>query len=405
MTYDNNMLRWLKDSGPGAVITAAFIGPGTVTVCTLAGNQFGYSLLWVILFALLATIILQEMSARLGIITSAGLSESLRMTISRKWVFHVAALLIFLAVFVGNSAFEGGNISGTGIGIQLIWPETKQASIYLYPLIGGMAGILLFFGNYKRLQTILTWIVILMSISFLMTAILIRPDLAAIIKNTFVPNAPEGSWISILGIIGTTIVPYNLFLHASLAAKKWKSTDLKAARTDIIRAIIVGCVISACIMICGAAVQHIQIHHISELPTALEPLMGQYAGIFFGFGLTAAGLTSAVTAPMAASLAICGIFGWSTDPKTTKYRLIWLTVLCTGTAISVSGYKPIQIIKSAQFANGLLLPVIVAFLIYAVNNHRLMQGKSNSLIQNFLAVLVWLICIALGIKSMVTVIL
>jgi Mn2+/Fe2+ NRAMP family transporter len=399
------MFRWLKDSGPGAVITAAFIGPGTVTVCTLAGNQFGYSLIWVILFALLATIILQEMSARLGIITSAGLSESLRMTISRKWVFHAAALLIFLAVFVGNSAFEGGNISGAGIGIQLIWPDTKQSSIYLYPLIGGLAGILLFFGNYKRLQTILTWIVILMSISFLMTAMLIRPDLTAIVKNTFVPNAPEGSWISILGIIGTTIVPYNLFLHASLAAKKWNSTDLKAARTDVFQSIFVGCVISACIMICGAAVQHIQINHITELPTALEPLMGQYAGIFFGLGLTAAGMTSAVTAPLAASLAICGIFGWSTDPKTTKYRLIWLTVLCTGTAISVSGYKPIQIIKSAQFANGLLLPVIVAFLIYAVNNRRLMQGKSNSLIQNFLAMLVWLICISLGIKSMATVIL
>ena len=106
-----------KYFGPSTLVTAAFIGPGTLTVCTLSGASFGYTLLWVLLFATIATIILQEMTARLGLITQKGLGEAIRSQIENSLARSVAVLLIFTAIIVGNAAYEAGNISGAVLGI------------------------------------------------------------------------------------------------------------------------------------------------------------------------------------------------------------------------------------------------------------------------------------------------
>lgn len=394
------MLKWLKSTGPGTIVTAAFIGPGTVTVCTLAGNNFGTSLLWVLLFAVISTIILQEMSARLGIVTGKGLGEALSQEIQNPIFKVLFAFLIVISIFVGNAAFEAGNITGANMGLELLTRSDFTNIHWLKWILGILAGIMLFYGSYRTLELFFISIVILMSAAFIITAFLTKPNLVSLFYGLTIPSFPEKSWLTIAGLLGTTIVPYNLFLHASLVSKKWNHTeDLPKARRDLLKAIVLGGLISISIVICGATVAHGTIQKVTDLPSGLEPVFGASANYFFGIGLFAAGFTSTITAPLAAALALCGFFGWNTDRKSTGFRLSWGTVLITGIIITSLGYKPIKVIQVAQFANGILLPVIAVLLIWVVNKQTLMGKYVNTKFHNIAGVVVLGICLLLGIKS------
>ena len=223
--------------GPGTLIAAAFIGPGTVTVCTLAGVQFGFTLLWAMVLSIAATIILQEMAARLGIVSGKGLAENVREQIKQPFFRIIAILLVLSAILVGNAAYEARNISGGALGLAAVIPNSTVSISgrdfnTIVPVIGLLAFILLYFGNYKVLERSLIALVILMSASFLITAIITKPDLLQVIKGIFVPKAPEESWLTIVALIGTTVVPYNLFLHAALVREKWKGTRGSESRPN-----------------------------------------------------------------------------------------------------------------------------------------------------------------------------
>ena len=126
------MLKRIKNNGPGALIAAAFIGPGTVTACTLAGANYGYTLLWALLFATVATIILQEMSARLGLVTQQGLGETLRIMLSQSiWKWPLFGLVI-VALYLGNAAYEAGNLSGAALGINRREPSVLPHFCHSY---------------------------------------------------------------------------------------------------------------------------------------------------------------------------------------------------------------------------------------------------------------------------------
>ncbi|HKK12153.1 MAG TPA: Nramp family divalent metal transporter, partial [Flavobacteriaceae bacterium] len=215
------MNKWLKNIGPGPLVAAAFIGPGTVTVCTLAGVGFGFALLWAMVFSIIATVVLQEMSARLGIITQKGLSEIIRTEIHQPFFKGIVILLILSAIVIGNAAYEAGNISGGVLGLETIFGNTAVAvgtlSLNSFSLIVGVvAFVILYMGNYKILERILVLLVILMSLAFLVTAIITKPSFSAIANGIFKFSTPNGSILTIIALIGTTVVPYNLFLHASL---------------------------------------------------------------------------------------------------------------------------------------------------------------------------------------------
>ena len=219
------MKNFLKNLGPGILVSAAFIGPGTVTVCSIAGVNFGYALLWALFVSIIACIILQEMSARLGLISGKGLSECIRDEIKSP-VFRILALiLIFSAIVIGNAAYEAGNITGAVLGLEGVFfsgaLNLGGLSINLWSvLIGLIAFILLAMGSYKRLEKIFIGLVGLMSVAFIVTAFLTRPDLSEIFKG-FIPGTFNAGLLTIIALVGTTIVPYNLFLHASLVSEKW----------------------------------------------------------------------------------------------------------------------------------------------------------------------------------------
>ncbi len=387
-----------KYFGPSTLVTAAFIGPGTLTVCTVVGADFGYSLLWVLLFAVIATIILQEMAARLGLITQKGLGEAIRTEITNPSLRVLSIALVFMAIVFGNAAYEAGNISGSALGIGGVFGDTIS-----WPLIIGLAAfIILFIGKIKIIEKILIALVLLMSIVFILTAIVIRPDVSEILSGLFIPSFSSESQLAILALIGTTVVPYNLFLHASSVSQKWKNKEqLSELRVENGVAIGIGGLISIAIVITSAAALFGKgsVSNINDMAVQLEPLMGNWARIFLAIGLFAAGISSSITAPLAAALTAKGIFHWEGDEKSLKFRLIWFFVLGIGTAFSMAGYSPIEVIRVAQIANGILLPVIVFFLIYISNKKSLLGDFTNKPIQNVLAGLVIIVSLVISFRS------
>ena len=297
-----------KKLGPGVLVAAAFIGPGTVTACTLAGVDFGFSLLWAMLLSIIATYVLQEMSARLGIITQKGLADVIKQELHNPWIRNSVIALIFSAIIIGNASYEAGNIGGATLGMEALFGLTYSN---FYPIsLGLSAFLLLYFGSYKALEKVFIFLVLIMSLSFIMTAVLTQPNLWQLIKGLFVPSIPEGGILTIIALVGTTVVPYNLFLHAALVSEKWKSEkDLKFAKRDTLIAIILGGLVSISIIISAAAIKSTEVKNVLDMAKALEPLYGTAALYFMGIGLLAAGITSAITAPLAAAYVANSCFG------------------------------------------------------------------------------------------------
>ncbi|GAB2770917.1 Nramp family divalent metal transporter [Salinimicrobium soli] len=403
------MRSWFKNVGPGVLVSAAFIGPGTVTVCTLAGVNFGFALLWALLLSIIACLVLQEMAARLGIITQKGLSEVIREEIKIP-LFRVAAIvLVFAAIVVGNAAYEAGNITGAVLGISAIAPkivwETGIFSIDFWSfIISLIAFIILAIGNYKVLERVFIALVGIMSLSFIITAFLTKPDLLAMLKGLFIPSEGSAGILTVMALIGTTVVPYNLFLHSSIVSEKWKGPGfLKIARKELFWAISLGGIVSMAIVITAAASGVQNVSNAADFAAGLEPLFGEYATWFIAVGLFSAGITSSITAPLAAAYVVKGCLGWKKGLTSGKFKMVWSSVLILGMIFSSLGLKPVTIIQFAQVANGILLPVIAVFLFWVVNRTSLMGEHRNTKLQNALGIAIILITVFLGAKSILSV--
>lgn len=401
--------KWFQNIGPGTLVAAAFIGPGTVTLCTIAGVNFGFNLLWAMLLSIIATIVLQEMAARLGIITQKGLSEVIREEIKVPFLKHFITLLILSAIVIGNASYEAGNISGGILGLETILGEVSyhlgELRINLLSLaIGIIAFVLLYIGNYKFLEKALVTLVLLMSFSFVVTAIITQPNIVNVLQGLFVPKFPEKSLLTIIGLIGTTVVPYNLFLHASLVKERWsKKEDLQLAKKDTIVSIILGGMVSIAIIISAASISSKDILNVADLAEGLAPLYGEFAKYFLAIGLFAAGITSAITAPLAAAYVAKGCLGFKGGLQSKWFRLVWMIILFLGVLFSSIGIKPIEIIKFAQIANGMLLPIIAGILLWIMNKKNVLGIHVNSKTQNIIGFIILLVSIFLGAKGILKV--
>ena len=396
-------MNWIKDVGPGVLIAAAFIGPGTVTLCTIAGASYGYSLLWALLLSIIATIVLQEMALRIGLITNKGLAEVIRVSIKNKFINRLLILLILCSILIGNAAYEAGNITGASLGIiAIIGRETLN---YIPLLIGFIAFIILYIGDYKVLERSLILLVITMSVSFMITAIMTKPDLFSLLGGLFMPKINSESLLVVLGLIGTTVVPYNLFLHSSLVKEKWNDiSKLKTARIESFISIIIGGIVSMAIIITAASVSNDNVKSVMDLAKGLEPLYGKFAIYFLGIGLFASGITSSITAPLAAAYVAKSCFGWSGSLKSFNFRIVWFFVLLIGVIVSLLKLNPIEVIKFAQFSNSLLLPIVAILLFWLINNKTIFKNSYSYKLQNILVIVIILITIILGAKGVISLI-
>nr|WP_243870453.1 Nramp family divalent metal transporter [Salegentibacter sp. BDJ18] len=398
----------MKNLGPGILVSAAFIGPGTVTVCTLAGVEFGYSLLWALVLSIVSCIILQEMAARLGVVSQKGLSDVIREEIKKPIFRFLAIILIFSAIVIGNAAYEAGNITGAVLGAEAIFGiqnlQIGDFRLNLWSIfIGAVAFILLFTGSYKTLEKIFIGLVLLMSISFVLTAILTKPNILEVLSGLMFTSNAAGL-LTVMAIVGTTVVPYNLFLHASLVSEKWKEASyLPIARKELIVSIILGGTVSMAILISAASSGLTNVNSAADMAVSLEPLFGKFATWFMSLGLLAAGITSSITAPLAAAYVVKGCFGWKGGMKSAKFKMVWASVLILGVFFSSLQINPIEIIRFAQIANGILLPVIAIFLFWVVNKASVLGKHRNSKLQNVLGILVIALSVFLGIKAILSV--
>jgi len=386
--------------GPGALVAAAFIGPGTVTTATIAGASYGYTLVWALAFAIVATLVLQEMSARLGVVGGMGLGEAMRHRFTGRFARGLSAALVVAAILIGNAAYETGNLLGGALGLQGLLGGSGRL---WGPLLGLLAFALLWTGRYRWVERVLVVMVAVMGVVFLTTAIATGPDLGGLVRGLLPGGlADRAAMLTALGLVGTTVVPYNLFLHASAAHERWKSdSDLDAARADTAVSVSFGGVVSIAVLVTAASLPAaLHVSNAGDMAQALEPILGRWAGVFFACGLLAAGLSSAVTAPLAAAFATCGVLGWSTDLRSTRARGVWVPVLLVGIVFSLIAVRPIAAIIFAQAANGLLLPIIAAFLLYVANDRSRLGTHANGLLSNALGGTMVVVAAALGIRSL-----
>lgn len=386
--------------GPGILITAAFIGPGTLTVCTIVGVNSGMLLLWAILFSVIITIISQNIVAKISWETKKGLAQVLlehSKTPLKKWSLII---LLISAIFFGNSAYEAGNITGAKIGLQQII-ESKFFNLTgfdILPLIiCFLISAIYLMGGSEIIKKILLVIVVLMSFSFIFAAIITKPDLLSILNGLFIPRFNANQLTLLLSVIGTTIVPYNLFLHSALVKNMSSVTDFKQIRMDTIISVSIGGLISLCIVMVAANSGLKSVESVSDLGISLSPIYGELSEYLISIGLFGAGLSSAITAPLAASYVVSECFDWKQRENRSKY--IFLFVLITGTIFSSLGLNPIVIIQLAQIFNGLLLPIIGLFLLLLVTSNKLKGYFKNQILIKTCLTFIIVFYIFLGLKN------
>ncbi|CAN5244392.1 Nramp family divalent metal transporter [soil metagenome] len=377
-----------------AVIPAAFIGPGTVTVAASAGATHGFSLLWALLFSTLATLVLQEAAARLAAVSGRDLGEAIR----EQWGAGASGVLVLAlvlgAIVVGNAAYEAGNLLGAAAGAALELPLPPAA---LTLIIGAVATSVLWVGTPRRVAQLLAAAVAFMGIAFLAAAVLLRPPLEAVFAGAFIPRLLPDSTLLVLGLVGTTVVPYNLFLGSGIAAGQ----TLRELRLGIGVAVILGGIISMAILIVGTSV--VGPFSYEALAATLGRL-GPGAPALFAWGLFAAGVSSAITAPLAAAVTARSLFGASDErwgTRGVRYRSVWLGVLLVGVGFGVSGVRPVPAIVIAQALNGIVLPFAAVFLLLAVNDRRLLgDGGINGYVANALTSAVVAVTVILGVSAL-----
>ncbi|MBO3700561.1 NRAMP family divalent metal transporter [Roseivirga sp. E12] len=358
-----NFIFWL-------VIAAAFIGPGTVTTAASAGANHQYQLLWALLFSTFACVILQEAAARVSIVTSQSLGGAIQDRFqSSKLVWFIA-----IAVFLGCAAYEAGNILGAISGLALI--VTGVPAWIFTIIIVVVAAIVLFAGNINTVANLLGIIVALMGLAFLYAALSLKIDAGAFFEGLVVPKINEKSALLTLGLVGTTIVPYNIFLGSGLA----KGQTVKQMRSGMIPSIVLGGIISMAVLVVGTSL--IGEFGFGNLHQQLVKNHGAFMGIVFGVGLFAAGFTSSITAALAGAITIKSATKSQPDEQSWRFRSVWILVLLTGLIFGVSNVKPIPVIILAQAANGFILPLLAFILWIMVNHVSSMKDHKNTLMLN-----------------------
>ncbi len=468
--------------GPAMLVTAAFIGPGTVLTASRAGAQYGFSLLWAVAFSTLTAIILQEMAGRLGIVTGGGLAQSIRRSLSNPVARWAILGLVLAAILIGNAAFQTGNLLGAASGIESLSdsslsdsslsdsslsdssstasrnpsgqvqsaaarsdmiqstttglpPNSTSGVFSFYPGLVGwvlinavVAWALIMTGHFDWIRRILTWLVGVMSVTFFASTLIGMPSLAQLLAG-LIPTIPEGSGWLVVGLIGTTVVPYNLFLHASATSQRWpadsvsktadKQKAVKESSRDTWISVGLGGLITAAILITAATAFHVEpaaepsaataqtssdasFTKVSDIARQLEPALGSWARILFGLGLFAAGFSSTITAPIAAAYTVAGAMGWPDKLSDWRLKMVASFVLLCGVVFSVAfGSSPQQAILMAQSLNGLLLPILAILLVVMMNRVQTMFHFRNHGLQNSLAIAAIIMVTAFAVRQLI----
>ena len=397
-----NILFW-------SIISAAFIGPGTVTTATKAGSDFQFQLLWALSFSTVACLVLQEASARSTIYSGMNLGQAIKYHYMGKRAQVPVLVLIVGAIILGCAAYETGNILGSVEGISLVFPKLDKRIIV--GIIALIAGLALSLKSLRSIANFMGSFVFIMGFTFITTAVVSHPPMDEILHGLVMPSLPDtpGAGLLVLGLVGTTVVPYDLFLGSNVVQKDTTVTDM---RIGISVAVILGGIISMAILCVGTemtrgftpeAAKNLEFSY-KLLSNPLVLNIGQWAVYVFGFGMFAAGFTSAITSPLASALTARSIFEKKDENGNSKnghiFKWVSYVVLLIGITLGFLQIKPVPAIVAAQAFNGLILPFVAVFLFMVVNNPEIMGVKHvNGVFSNICMVVVTWVTLVLGIVN------
>lgn len=347
-----------------SLIAAAFIGPGTVTTATRAGTEGGFLYLPTIVLAATAGLLLMEMAARLTLVSGQPLGQVLGR--GNRWL----AWLCFLAVVLGCTAYQAGNLLGALGGLQLLTAIPR----WVVALFGALIATLMWGGKTKVIARWLAGIVSIMGVIFVVVAAgLLAGDEPLVGQRQVLPA-------TVVALVGTTIVPYNFFLAAGLS----HGQGLGEMRRGLIASFVVGAMISISIILVGGVTDAFT--GFGDLARTLDAKVSGQGPWVLGFGLFAAGFSSAVTAPLAAAMAGKELLGAKATNNWTNrgrfFRFTWAGVLLVGVLVASLELDIIGVIVAAQIANGLLLPFVAGLVLIFANDRALLGKKVNNLWQN-----------------------
>ncbi len=386
--------------GPGIITGSVDNDAGGITTYSVAGAMYGYNLIWTLIPSFIVLLVVQEMNARMGIVTGKGLSDLIRENAGMKITFLIFLGLLFSNI--GNTTTEFAGVAGS----MEIFGISKYISV---PVTAVLVWFLVVKGTYQIAERIFL-IFSLSLLTYVVSALMSDPDWSAIGTAIVRPQMEMNtqSLAMIIALVGTTIAPWmQFYMQASVIEKGLKMKNYRFTLIDIAVGCVVTVVVAFFIMVaCGATLHPngVTINEAKDAALALKPLAGKLASQVFAFGLFIASVFSATILPLATAFYVSEAFGFEAgidkkwDEAKEFYSLYTFILVISALIILIPGAPLIKISIWSQVLNGILLPVVLISMILLINNKKIMGVYVNNLIQNMIG---WAAVIILVILSVI----
>ena len=390
--------------GPGIITASVDNDASGITTYSVAGASFGYALLWTLIPITLILILVQEMSARMGVVTGKGLADLIRENFGVKVTFFIMIGLLIANIATTVAEYAGIAAAGEIFGIN---------KLILVPICAIVIFFLVIKANYKTLEKVFL-VMCLFYVAYIFSGFMAKPDWGQVMTQFITPSFSFGSpyIIMLIAIIGTTVTPWmQFYLQSSIAEKGIKIEEYKYCKIDVITGCLITDIISFFIIVATAATLFtagIQIESAADAALALQPLAGQYAAALFAFGLFVAGVFGAFILPLSTSFYVCEGMGFESGVnKKFKeapqfYILLGILILIPALVIMLPNTPLIKIMIASQVINGILLPFVLITMLLLINNKKVMGNYVNSKWYNFIAWSVSAILILLTVVLVIT---
>ena len=381
------ILIFLTVAGPGIITSNVDNDAGGIATYSMAGSHYGYGLLWSLLPIMVALVIIQEMSARMGVVTGKGLSDLIRERFGVK-------ITVYLLLGVVLTNF--GNVIAEFAGVASSLGIFKVSKYLSVPMAAILVWLLVVKGTYGSVEKVFL-VACLFYVTYIVSGFLAHPDWEVIGRSLLTPSLDfsSGRLGMIVGLVGTTIAPWmQFYLQAAVVEKNIAVRDYKHSRLDVMVGSIVVTVVAAFIVLTCAATLYpagVEVETAADAALALEPLAGDYCAVLFAFGLLNASLFSASILPLSTAFVVCEGMGWEVglNKKFSEapqfYGLYTLIVFLGAAVVLLPGIPLFPVMYISQVINGLVLPVILIVMLLLINNRKLMGDYTNRRVYNYVS--------------------
>jgi manganese transport protein len=386
--------------GPGVFIACAILGPSTITICLTAGIFSGLDLLWLLTISTFAVAVLQDMCLRLTYFGKTSLDSVLLNSSSKSIIKILYILLIFITIIFQNIVLESGNFQGASLGLKMLNVNIDQ-NYTLFFLFTFCLTLFVFSDNYLLLKRVLLVLCLIIFLAFFMLLVIHFPKVIDVFEGLFLPALKKEHLYLLFAIIGTTLIPYNLFLHSSLALNA-KNVDIKSLRINSLFWIFFSGFISFIIITVGFDLKDFGVIKLSDIAILLENTHQLPSKYLLGIGLFASGLASALVVGYTIGLILTSLLGWNKKEYDWKRKTTIIMVLSIGFTLAIQEIETISLLKNIQTVNAIFFPLIVGYLIYKLNDRSLLKVHKNSLSQNIISIVVLFVSIFLSLQFLMT---